>query len=262
MVKRLHKYMLLALVFICSTGCGVVRNGMYNNTLEFVNDIGLAVSFPESDTILDEEMFKTLIANVDTCAILYEHMMKPVSKELSDVLFLGWYQHVWERNFEPNINDEFPYDSTFRVFEYYLDDRKRQESFYYIGRVLLSENFDSYLVATKESDEKLQRWEDAKKESPELAEWPNSIYNRIYIVNVKDSLMISMTMLWWAWDDEFAPRFTYTIAKDNEFRQRECNIFSENYNGFQLFNPETWFLRDPTKGIKFRFDKNGNVVLK
>ncbi len=234
---------------------------MYNNTLEYVNNIGLAVSFPESD-ILNEEAFKALIANVDTGAILYEHMMKPVPKELSDALFLGWYKDIWERNFEPNINDAFPYDSTFRVFEYYLNDCKKQETVYYIGKVFLSKKFDSYLVATKESDEKLQKWEDAKKESPELAEWPNPIYNRIYIVNVTDSLMVSMTMLWWAWDYEFNPRFTYTIANDNEFRQRECNIFSENYNGFQLFNPETWFLRDPTKGVKFRFDKNGNVVLK
>ena len=256
----MHKLLLLLSVFILSTGCVSLRNDKYNNTLEYVNNIGLAVSFPESD-ILHEEAFKALIANVDTGAILYEHMMKPVTKELSDALFLGWYKDVWERNFEPNINDEFPYDSTFRVFEYYLNDCKKQETFYYIGKVFLSEKFDSYLVATKESDEKLQKREDAKRESPELAEWPNSIYNRIYIVNVKDSLMVSMTMLWWAWEYEFDPRFTYTIAKNNSFRQKEFNIFGEDYDGFKLFNPDTWFLRDPTRGVKFKFDSNGNVVL-
>lgn len=261
MTKPINKYLLLITMFILSTGCVSLRNGMYNNSLEYVNDIGLAVSFPESDILLEEEAFMALIANVDTGAILYEHMMKPVPKELSDALFFGWYKNVWEQNFEPNINDEFPYDSTHRVFEYYLNDCKKWETFYYIGKVLLSENYDSYLVATKESDEERQRWEELIKECSELALWPNSIYNRIYIVNVKGSLMVSITMLWRAWEYEFNPRFTYTTAKGKVFRQRECNIFSEDYDGFKIFNLETWFLRDPTRGVRFKFDDEGKVVV-
>lgn len=260
MKKAIRKYQLLVSLFILSTGCVSIRNDIYNNSLEYVNAIGFAVSFPESDTTIDEEEFKALIANVDTGAILYEHMIKPIPKELSDALFFGWYKNVWDREFEPNINHEFPYDSTYRVFEYYLNNCKKWETFYYIGKVVLSGNYDSYIVATKESDEKRQTWEELIKECPELALWPNSIYNRIYIVNVKDSLMVSMTMLWWAWDYEFNPRFTYTTAKGKEFRQRECNIFSEDYTGFKLFVPETW-LRDPTRGVKFKFDDEGRVIV-
>lgn len=51
-----------------------------------MNAIGLAVSFPESDTTIDEEVFKALIANVDTGAILYEHTMKPIPKELKQCI--------------------------------------------------------------------------------------------------------------------------------------------------------------------------------
>lgn len=261
MENLIQKHLFLIIVLSLFTGCVSLRNDIYNNSLEYVNDIGITVSFPESDITLEEKTFKDLIANIDTGTILYEYMLKPVPKELSDALFLGWYKDVWERNIEPNINDEFPYDSTSRVFEYYLNDCKKQEIFYYIGKVFLSEKFDSYLVATTESDEKQKEKEVLIKENQELALWPKSIYNRIYIVNVKESIVISMTMLWWAWDYDFEPRFTYTtISKHGVFRQRECNIFNENYDGFKIFNPETWFLRDPTKGIRFVFDENGKVV--
>lgn len=261
MTKQIPRILFIVSMSILLTSCSAIRNNMYNNTLEYVNDIGLTVSFPESNTVLDEDIFKALIANVDTGAILYEHM-KPVSEELSDILFLGWYQNVWSRDYLPYINDDgYPYDSTYRVFEYYLNNCKTWETFYYIGKVSLSEEYDSYLVASRESDERLHRWEKTKKEWPELNECPNSIYNRIYIVNVKDFQMVSMTMLWWTWDYDFDPRFTYTTAKGKEFIQRECNIYSDSYNGFSLFNPQTWFLRDPTKGVKFVFDKNGRVVL-
>ncbi len=258
MTMRINKYQLFATLFIISTGCVSMHNDVYNNSLEYVNDIRLEVSFPDSDSTLDEEVFKALIANVDTGVILYEHLMEPVSKELSNTLFLGWYKNVWERDFEPYIN----YDSTYRVFEYFLSDCKEQETFYYIGKVCLSGNYDSYIVATTESDEKQQRWVALTKECPELALLPDSIYKRIFIVNVKNSLMVSMTMLWWAWDNEINPRFTYTtISKRGVFLQRESNIFSADYHGFRLFNPETWFLFDPTKGVRFKFDSNGRVVV-
>lgn len=258
MKKQTPRLLFIVSMFILLTSCSAIQKSMYNNTLEYVNDIGLAVSFPASDTLLEEEAFVALIANVDTGAILYEHMMKPVPKELSDALFLGWYKSVWERDFEPNINDEFPYDSTFRVFEYYLYDCKKRETFFYIGKVFLSEDYDSYLVASKESDENLERWEKAKIEWLDFRDTPNSIYKRIYIVNVKDSRIVSMTMLWWAWNYDFNPSYTYTTVKNKVFRQRECNI--SDY-GFSLSIPETWFLRDPTRGVKFVFDKNGRVVL-
>lgn len=260
MTKRIQMFLIVVSVFVLSTGCVSIRDDIYNNSLEYVNDIGLEVSFPEPVPTLDEEMFKALIANVDTGAIFYEYMMKLVPKELSDALFLGWYKHVWERDFEPCINDGCLYDSTYRVFEYYLNDRKTLETFYYIGKVYLSEEYDSYLVASKESDEKQQKWEELIKECPELALLSHSIYKRIYIVNVKDSLLASMVMLWWAWDYDFDPRFTYTTVKDKVFRQRECNIFSESYPGFRLFNTETW-LRDPTRGVRFKFDDEGKVVV-
>lgn len=260
MTKRIQIYLLIVSVFVLSTSCVSICNDIYNNSLEYGNDIRLEVSFPEPVLTLDEGMFKALIANVDTGTILYEHMMKSVPKELSDALFLGWYKHVWERDFEPYINDEYPYDSTYRVFEYYLNERKTWETFCCIGKVFLSEKYDSYLVASKESDEKLQKREEFIKEYPELATLPNSIYKRIYIVNVKDSLMASMAMLWWAWDYDINPRFTYTTVKDKVFRQRECNIFSESYPGFRLFNPDTW-LRDPTRGVRFKFDDEGKVVV-
>ena len=263
MENRIQKYVIVIPLFILITSCVSLRNGIYNNSLEYVNDIELAVSFPESDITLEEGAFKALIGNVDTGAILYEHLMKPVPKELSDALFLGWYKNVWERDFEPNINDEFPYDSTYRVFEYYLNDCKKRETFFYIGKVLLSEKFDSYLVATKESDEKQRIWEESTMECSELASLPNSIFKRIYLVNVKDYSMLSMTMLWWAWNYAFDPRFTYTtISKHDVFLQRECNIFGENQDGFKIVNPMTWCLRDPTKGVRFVFDENGKVVLK
>ena len=259
---RIHKSLLFASMLVLATGCGSMIRCVYNNSLNYVNDIGLEASFPESDSTLEEEAFKTIIANVDTGAILFEQLMRPISEELSNTLFLVWYKSVWERDFEPFITDDFPYDSTSRVFEYYLGDRKERETFYYIGEVSLSENYDSYLLAATESEEKHKQWEDLIKDCPQLVEYPNQIYNRVFVVNVKDTIIVSMTMLWWAWNYDFDPSFTYTtIPKQGVFLQKECNIFSEYYHGFRLLNPETWFLHDPTKGVRFKFDDDGRVVV-
>lgn len=224
----------------------------YNNTLEYTEEFPQAAA-PDFDSVsVSMDAFAGMISNTDTCGFRYDGEMFPLPYEISHVLNEAWWHYRWKIQYDTDKDSVVLWDSTTATFQTFL--AKQDGPLSYIGKLNLSDDFDSYLIASSASSE-LQL---------EDVDFPLQVFNYIYLVNIKDNDISSMVKLWSAEFCDFAPQYTYTaISNGKKFRQREIGdfCFSDAIVSFSVWSPDTWFIGKPTCGVRFRFNSDGKVQI-
>lgn len=244
-MSKMKRYFIIAIISAVVMGCSPL---FYNNTLEYTEDFPqTAVSCFDSVSV-SKDAFMEMISNIDTCIIRYDGEMHLLADGLSHALNEAWWHYRWKVQYDTDRDSVKLWDSSTVTFRSFLDVQDRP--LYYIGRLNLSDDFDSYLIASSD----LQSVDD----------YPLQVFNYIYIVNIKDDKFSSMVKLWSAEFCAIAPQFTYTAFSNSKiFRQREMGDFcmSDVIVNFSIWSPDTWFLGKPTHGIRFRFNSDGKVEI-
>ena len=248
-MKRLTLILLCTLftsVFLIS--CSVKERLLLNYDLNYVNAKDDSVFFPEDNLpkgkslmINMEQLYGNSFSWIDQL-----NLDEPLIGPAFDSICSYWCKEQWLRYYQDTNVLFYNQRDYSNEYESFLLSFRNSYVLYYLGRIHLSDNYNSHLVLScKKYPQSVNKDIAFPKEKS------------IILVNVKDSLFQSMTEIVFYFSD--GPDYRYiTDLKKDTVRQMLLLSASDEIPWWRL---ERWCFDRPLKGALFRFNEYGKVEI-
>jgi len=229
MVTKIKTVIILLILFnLLFLGCSTMKESQLNNEiLLFENYIKKNTKLPIEDLLIKSIVFTDSIL-VNKQSLLHSEYYSTIDGELFDVLSGLDLINQWSLYKQSDLNS---YSSDYDKF---VEKRRQELKFQYLGELNLSQAFSSFLILVSEGEDDY------------------NIIKKVFLINVSNNEIVSITRMcnYTCFDGECNYIFTKKIKK-GLFIQQDIEISSN------MILPEEMQLDNEVTVIRFTYDKKG-----
>ena len=229
MVTKIKTVIILLILFnLFFLGCSTMKESQLNNKiLLFENYIKKNTKLPKEDLLIKSIVFTDSIL-VNKQILLHSEYYSTIDGELFDVLSGLDLINQWSLYKQSDLNS---YSSDYDKF---VEKRRQELKFQYLGELNLSQAFSSFLILVSEGEDDY------------------NIIKRVFLINVSNNEIVSITRMcnYTCFDGECNYIFTKKIKK-GLFIQQDIEISSN------MILPKEMQLDNEVTVIRFTYDKKG-----